>query len=176
MFGFRKAMVSVIVSFGFSYSSVADIPRTSGEVQKLNTEKQIPRCLEDYRGISNRPQRVFVGINSIIRDPGFARYAKRWAELLQGELDSDLGLMKATSNVGQELRLTVETFPRGQVGSVEIDKSSGSNVFDGSMTALVNRVAARAPFPQEVCMKVDIVHLTIGIENTVNGLRVLQPK
>lgn len=159
-----------------NYSSAADIPRTADELHKRNAEQQIPRCLEDYRGASNRPRRVFVGVNSIIRDQAFANYAKRWVELLQKELDRDQTMLKAASNVGPELRLTVETFPRGQVGSVDIDKTSGSKAFDGLMTTFIKSVAAHVPFPQEVCMKVDIVHLTISIENTVNGPRVLQPK
>lgn len=176
MWGFRKAIVSVMVSFSFNYSSAADIPRTADELNMRNAEQQIPRCLEDYTGVSNRPRRFFVGVNSIIRDQAFAHYAKRWAELLQKEMDRDQTMLKATSNVGPELRLTVETFPRGQVGSVDIDKTSGSNAFDGLMAALIKSVAVHVPFPPEVCMKADIVYLTISIENTVNGPRVLQPK
>lgn len=170
-------IILVIASVSFTQVAIAQAlgsPEALSKKEKADTP--IPRCLEDYRGVSKRPKRVFVGVGTKILDVSFARHAQNLATLMQTEIERDQALKRLHTSASSELRITIETFPQGQIGSIEIDGASGSQELDNAVIALLKRSTPFNSFPQDVCMKADILYLSVAFENTGSGLRIKQPK
>lgn len=162
----------VITFIGFVSVAMAQTSNPSKMVRQnveLDT-KEFP-CLEEYGNLKKRPKRGFVGVGSIIRDASLSRYEKIWADQVDVGFARDRArdLKHLGGNV--ELKITVEMLPRGQVGSIEIDRSSGFEKLDTAAVASIKDSVPFVSFPQELCMKFDILHLVSTIQFTSSGAR-----
>ena len=172
MFNHLFLTAFVITFIGFVSAAMAQTSNPSKTVRQ-NVEsdtKEFP-CLEEYGNLKKRPKRVFVGVGSKIGDASLSRYEKIWADQVDAGFERNRArdLKHLGGNV--ELKITVEILPRGQVGSIEIDRSSGFEDLDTAAVASIKGSAPFASFPQDMCMKFDILHLVSTIQFTSSGGR-----
>ena len=155
--------VSVVMAQTTSPSQAA---RQKGEADP----KEFP-CLEEYGNLKNRPKRAFIGVDTRIGDASFSRYAKIWADQIEANIERNQTPGRNNPGTNVESKIMVEILPRGQVGVIEIDRSSGFKNLDEAAVAIIKSSAPFAPLPQDVCAKVDILHMVSTIQFTSSGAR-----
>lgn len=167
-------LILIITFTGFSFIAMAELNSTQFKQQSEKPVSKTPPCLEDYRNLKNRPKRIFVGVGSPIRPLSLSDYEKRWADQVEAAIKRnqtpDLKPRYGTA----ELNMTVEVGPLGQVGAIEIDKSSGFQKLDTGIAALIRDSAPFAPFPPGLCEQVDIIYFTGIFQFKSDGARLIR--
>ena len=163
------SVFSVIAFIGFCSVTMAQPnPPQPGPQKEKAASKSFP-CLEDYRNLIQRPKRIFIGVGTRIPQLSLSAYEKHWADQVESAIElhrtSDLKVPHGMA----ELKVTIQILPLGQVGSIEIDKSSGFRRLDTGIMTIVRDSAPFAPFPQDLCMMIDTIYFTATFQFTRNG-------
>lgn len=169
---YLSAIFLIITFTGFSFIAMAE-PNSQFKQQSEPVSKTFP-CLEDYRNLKNRPKRIFVGVGSTISPISLSDYEKRWADQVEAAIKRNQTPDLKPPYGTAELNITVEVGPLGQVGTIEIDKSSEFKKLDTGIVILIRDSAPFAQFPQVLCEQVDIIYFTGTFQFKRDGARLIR--
>jgi periplasmic protein TonB len=134
-------------------TAAQDLVEKSLEIERL--EAQIRRSMQAYQ---ERPKRKYIGARA--EEYRFAVYVDNWRQKIErvGNLNYP-GEAKARRIYGS-LQVTVGIKSNGDVESVEVSKSSGFRILDQAAIRIVRLAAPFDPFPDNVRVDTDILHIT----------------
>jgi protein TonB len=141
----------------------SDPGKTDGEAKELvekaaeiaRLEAQIRR---EHQAYQERPKRHFVGARA--SEYRFAQYVDNWRQKIEriGNLNYPAEA-RNRKNYGS-LQITVAIKANGEVESVEINRRSGHKVLDDAALRIVRLAAPFDPFPPNIRVDTDILHIT----------------
>jgi protein TonB len=129
-----------------------DLAENAREMARL--EAEIHKDREEY---NKRPRKTFIGTRA--QEYRFAQYIEDWRAKVEriGTLNYPAAAKGKTYG---SLTLTVVLDQKGNVISVEIDKSSGHEVLDDAARRIVQLAAPYAPFPPAITRDTDLLVIT----------------
>jgi len=145
----------------------ADLPQASpkaeGEARELaeksleiaRLEAQIRR---EYQAYQERPKRKFVGARAA--EYRFAMYVDAWRQKVERVGNLNYPEEAKVRKLYGRLQLMVAIRANGEVESVEVNRSSGHKILDQAAIRIVRLAAPFAPFPDNIRVDTDILHIT----------------
>ena len=130
-----------------------DLVATSLEIERL--EAQIKR---EYQAYQERPKRKFVGARA--QEYRFAQYVDTWRQRIERVGNLNYPEEAKVRKLYGRLQLTVAIRANGEVESVEVNRSSGHKILDQAAIRIVRLAAPFAPFPENIRVDTDILHIT----------------
>jgi len=130
-----------------------DLVEKSLEIERL--EAQIKR---EYQAYQERPKRKFVGARA--QEYRFAQYVDTWRQRIERVGNLNYPEEAKTRKLYGSLQLTVAIKANGEVESVEVNRSSGHKILDQAAIRIVRLAAPFAPFPDNIRVDTDILHIT----------------
>jgi protein TonB len=130
-----------------------DLVEKSLEIERL--EAQIKR---EYQAYQERPKRKFVGARA--QEYRFAQYVDTWRQRIERVGNLNYPEEAKTRKLYGRLQLTVAIKANGEVESVEVNRSSGHKILDQAAIRIVRLAAPFAPFPDNIRVDTDILHIT----------------
>ena len=117
-------------------------------------EGEINKTVEEY---NKRPRKKFVGTRA--EEYRFAQYIEDWRQKIEriGTLNYPEA---ARGKLYGSLVLTVSINADGQLGRVEINRSSGHKLLDDAARRIVQMAAPYAAFPPDIRRDTDILEIT----------------
>jgi len=131
----------------------ADLIAASIEMDRL--EAQIAKQQDEYQ---KRPKRRFIGART--KEASDALYLEAWRQKVERIGNLNYPSAARDQKIYGQLRMTVSIKSDGSVESIEINKSSGSNVLDEAAKNIVYLAAPYAPFSDEMKMNTDVLGIT----------------
>jgi len=130
-----------------------DLVEKSLEIERL--EAQIKR---EYQAYQERPKRKFVGARA--QEYRFAQYVDTWRQRIERVGNLNYPEEAKVRKLYGRLQLTVAIRANGEVESVEVNRSSGHKILDQAAIRIVRLAAPFAPFPDNIRVDTDILHIT----------------
>jgi len=130
-----------------------DLVDKSLEIERL--EAQIKR---EYQAYQERPKRKFVGARA--QEYRFAQYVDTWRQRIERVGNLNYPEEAKVRKLYGRLQLTVAIRANGEVESVEVNRSSGHKILDQAAIRIVRLAAPFAPFPDNIRVDTDILHIT----------------
>jgi len=130
-----------------------DLVDKSLEIERL--EAQIKR---EYQAYQERPKRKFVGARA--QEYRFAQYVDTWRQRIERVGNLNYPEEAKVRKLYGRLQLTVAIRANGEVESVEVNRSSGHKILDQAAIRIVRLAAPFAPFPENIRVDTDILHIT----------------
>ncbi|HSN21692.1 MAG TPA: TonB family protein [Usitatibacter sp.] len=130
-----------------------DLVQKSLEIARL--EAQIRR---EHQAYQERPKRKFVGARAT--EYRFAQYVDSWRRRVEHVGNLNYPAEAKAKRIHGSLQLTVAIKANGEVESVEINRSSGHKVLDQAAIRIVRLAAPFEPFPGNIRVDTDILHIT----------------
>ncbi len=130
-----------------------DLVDKSLEIERL--EAQIRR---EYQAYQERPKRKFVGARA--QEYRFAQYVDTWRQRIERVGNLNYPEEAKVRKLYGRLQLTVAIRANGEVESVEVNRSSGHKILDQAAIRIVRLAAPFAPFPDNIRVDTDILHIT----------------
>jgi periplasmic protein TonB len=137
--------------------------KTDGEAKELvekaaeiaRLEAQIRR---EHQAYQERPKRHFVGARA--SEYRFAQYVDTWRQKVERIGNLNYPAEARNRKIYGSLQITVAIKANGEVESVEINRRSGHKVLDDAALRIVRLAAPFAPFPPNIRVDTDILHIT----------------
>jgi periplasmic protein TonB len=130
-----------------------DLVEKSLEIERL--EAQIRR---EYQAYQERPKRKFVGARA--QEYRFAQYVDTWRQRIERVGNLNYPEEAKTRKLYGSLQLTVAIKANGEVETVEVNRSSGHRILDQAAIRIVRLAAPFPPFPDNIRVDTDILHIT----------------
>ena len=130
-----------------------DLVEKSLEIERL--EAQIRR---EYQAYQERPKRKFVGARA--QEYRFAQYVDTWRQRIERVGNLNYPEEARTRKLYGSLQLTVAIKANGEVETVEVNRSSGHKILDQAAIRIVRLAAPFPPFPDNIRVDTDILHIT----------------
>jgi len=130
-----------------------DLVEKSLEIERL--EAQIRR---EYQAYQERPKRKFVGARA--QEYRFAQYVDSWRQRIERVGNLNYPEEAKTRKLYGSLQLTVAIKANGEVETVEVNRSSGHRILDQAAIRIVRLAAPFPPFPDNIRVDTDILHIT----------------
>ena len=130
-----------------------DLVEKSLEIERL--EAQIRR---EYQAYQERPKRKFVGARA--HEYRFAQYVDTWRQRIERVGNLNYPEEAKTRKLYGSLQLTVAIKANGEVETVEVNRSSGHRILDQAAIRIVRLAAPFPPFPDNIRVDTDILHIT----------------
>lgn len=110
------------------------------------------------RPVSPKPRKIFVGSRS--SEPLLNAYLDDWYKYLETFGKAHYPEQAKRQKLHGTVQATIEIDTKGNLGSVEVNRSSGHAILDEALINIVKRAAPFKPLPPEISQKVDIVSIT----------------
>ena len=141
----------------------SDPGKTDGEAKELvekaaeiaRLEAQIRR---EHQAYQERPKRHFVGARA--SEYRFAQYVDNWRQKIERIGNLNYPAEARNRKIYGSLQITVAIKANGEVESVEINRRSGHKVLDDAALRIVRLAAPFDPFPPNIRVDTDILHIT----------------
>jgi protein TonB len=141
----------------------SDPGKTDGEAKELvekaaeiaRLEAQIRR---EHQAYQERPKRHFVGARA--SEYRFAQYVDNWRQKIERIGNLNYPAEARNRKIYGSLQITVAIKANGEVESVEINRRSGHKVLDDAALRIVRLAAPFPPFPPNIRVDTDILHIT----------------
>ncbi len=118
-------------------------------------EAQISKEWEAYQKL---PKRKFVGART--EAVAYAEYVDEWRQRIERVGTENFPEEARAQSLFGAVLVTVAIRADGTVEKVEIDRSSGSRVFDRAAKRVVQMASPFKPFPAKIKRETDILHIT----------------
>lgn len=117
-------------------------------------EGEISKSTEEY---SKRPRKKFIGART--EEYRFAQYIEDWRQKIEriGTLNYPAA---ARGKLYGSLVLTVSIGADGQIGRIDINRSSGHKMLDDAARRIVQMAGPYSPFPPDIRRDTDVLEIT----------------
>jgi len=117
-------------------------------------EGEISKSTDEY---SKRPRKKFIGART--EEYRFAQYIEDWRQKIEriGTLNYPAA---ARGKLYGSLVLTVSINADGQIGRIDINRSSGYKMLDDAARRIVQMAAPYSPFPPDIRRDTDVLEIT----------------
>jgi protein TonB len=125
----------------------------AAEIARL--EAQIRR---EHQAYQERPKRQFVGARA--SEYRFAKYVDDWRQRIERVGNLNYPEEARRKKIYGSLQITVAIKANGEIESVEINRPSGHKVLDQAALRIVRLASPFEPFPPNIRVDTDILHIT----------------
>jgi TonB family protein len=132
--------------------------KTAGAEEAFNPEGLVPRAVREHQAYQERPKRHFVGARA--SEYRFAQYVDNWRQKIERIGNLNYPAEARNRKIYGSLQITVAIKANGEVESVEINRRSGHKVLDDAALRIVRLAAPFDPFPPNIRVDTDILHIT----------------
>jgi protein TonB len=147
------AQTEVQLESGKADGDARELVDKAAEIARL--EAQIRR---EHQAYQERPKRQFVGARAA--EYRFAKYVDDWRQRIERVGNLNYPAEARQKKIYGSLQITVAIKANGEIDSVEINRPSGYKVLDQAALRIVRLAAPFEPFPPNIRVDTDILHIT----------------
>ena len=135
-------------------TSVSGLDLAESARAMARLEGEISKSTEEY---SKRPRKKFIGART--EEYRFAQYIEDWRHKIEriGTLNYPAA---ARGKLYGKLILTVAINADGQIGRIDINRSSGHKMLDDAARRIVQMAGPYSPFPPDIRRDTDVLEIT----------------
>jgi protein TonB len=147
------AQTEVQLESGKADGEARELVDKAAEIARL--EAQIRR---EHQAYQERPKRQFVGARA--SEYRFAKYVDDWRQRIERVGNLNYPDEARQKKIYGSLQITVAIKANGDIENVEINRSSGYKVLDQAALRIVRLASPFEPFPPNIRVDTDILHIT----------------